>query len=97
MKITGYIHAEYNEWEKKYVFKVWSMDMSSTPHCGPLVSTCDIEFEAPPHEVLVSGTIEKYREMQKQILAESEKRRSELEQKINELLCIEYRPDTGTD
>ena len=39
----------------------------------------------------MNGTIAQYREMQKQILAESEKKRADIEQKINELLCIEYK------
>lgn len=95
MKIKVYIHAEYNEWEKKYAFSAWSIDMSD--HRGPVVGVQEIDFDPPPHEVLVNGTVAKYREMQKEILAEAEAKRLHLERKINELLCIEHKPELGNE
>ena len=95
MKLTVYIHAEYNEWEKRHEFKVWSIDMSRTASCGPLVGTHEIDFDPPPNEVLVAGTIKEYRARQKEILAKSEMQRAELEQRINELLCLEYKPEAA--
>ena len=91
MKIKVYVHAEYKEWDKKYAFKAWGIDMSGLVglSIGPLVGTHEFEFDAPPYDVLVNGTIQQYREQQKEILAEAERKRAVLEQKIKELLCIE--------
>ncbi len=94
MKIEGYIHASYCEYEKKYNFQIWGHDMSGQPSCGPLVEKVEVEFTPPPHEVMVKGTIAQYREQQKRVMAEAERLRNELEQRINDLLCIEYKPET---
>jgi hypothetical protein len=94
MKIPVYVHAQYDDWEKVYRFHAWGSDMSSQPSCGALVHTGEIDFTPPPHEVLVKGTIEMYRAEQKRIAAEAEAARALYEQKINDLLCLEYKPET---
>lgn len=91
MKLTCYIHAKYDEYEKKYDFNLWSRDMSAYDSAGAFVGTHEFAFDAPPHKVLVNGTIAQYRKEQKKILAEAEAKRVELERRINELLCIEYK------
>ena len=92
MKLKCYIHAKYNDWEKKYAFDVWSRDMSKVEGFGAAVGTGEIDFDPPPHEVLVKGTVAEYRERQTKILGEAEAMRAELEKRINELLCLEYKP-----
>lgn len=94
MKIKVYIHAPYNEYEKCYDFKAWGMDMSSQAGCGPLVDTQEIEFTPPPRDVLINGTILQYREQQRQIRAQGEKMINEIQRRIDDLLCIEYKPET---
>lgn len=89
MKAKAFIHAQWDEWDKKYSFHVWGADMSSQEGCGPLVETVEVEFTAPPHEVLVNGTIEGYRKQQQKVRAEGERLVNELQQRINDLLCIE--------
>lgn len=95
MKIQGFIHAQWNEWDKEYHFQVWGHDMSSQESCGPLVETVVIEFTAPPREVLVNGTIEGYRKQQQKIRAEGERLVNELQQRINDLLCIENKSEAA--
>lgn len=89
MKIKGYIHAAYDEYEKKYDFRVWSQDMTHGSYTGPLVEVVEIEFNEPPREVLVNGTIGAYREQQQKIRAEAESKCNRLQQAIDDLLCIE--------
>ena len=91
MKIKAYVHAQYQEWSKEYEFKAWGVDMSDVGF-SPCLAIHEFEFDAPPHDVLVKGTIQQYREQQKAILAKAEAQRALLDQKINELLCIEYKP-----
>lgn len=90
--VKVYIHAAYEDWNKKYRMTAWSQDMSSASHCGPLVGTHEFEFDEPPYDVLVNGTIAQYREQQKKVLADAEMKSQEIEALIQELLCIEYRP-----
>ena len=93
MKLKVYIHANYDEYEKVYTYKAWSQDMSTSEYCGPLVETLEVDFTPPPHDVLVKGTIAQYREHQKKIMAEAERQRAILEQRINDMLCLEYQPE----
>ena len=92
-KIQVYIHAEYNEWDKKFIFSGWRMNMSLLPQYGPLVGEHEFEFEPPSLDAITGGLIQQYREQQKSILAEAEMRRAALDQKINDLLAIEYKPE----
>ena len=94
MKIKVYIHADYDEYEKVFRFKAWSHDMTGSEYCGPLVMQTEVEFTPPPHEVLINGTVETYRAMQKKVLAEAERERTVIQQRIDDLLCIEYKPET---
>lgn len=95
MKLPVYIYATYDEYEKAYNFDVWSCDMSSSEHVGPLVGQTEIDFTPPPRDVLVNGTIEQYRAAQKKIMAKAELNIKVLEQRINDLLCLEYKPETA--
>lgn len=96
MKIKTYVHAHYDHYDKKYDFVLAPCDMSDFGSYGPLVGETEIDFDPPPHEVLVAGTIQQYRDEQKKILAEAEAKRATLEQRINELLCIDYTPEVAT-
>ena len=87
MKLTAYIHAEYDPWAKSYRFQISQVDMS--PNWGPVLATAEVEFDPPPHDVLVNGTIKQYREMQTKILAEAQMKHNEIEKTIQEMLCIE--------
>jgi hypothetical protein len=96
MKLDVYIHAQYDEYEKKYDFRVWSHDMTGSEYIGPLVGKTEIEFEPPPHEVMVNGTIATYRLQQQKIRAEAEKNCQQLQQRINDMLCLEHKPEPET-
>jgi hypothetical protein len=96
MKMKAYVHAQYSEWAKEYRFSIWSQDMSS---CGGyvLVQEVEVDFEAPPREVLVNGTIEAYRKEQQNIRAEAESKVNRIQQAIDDLLCLEYKPEASAE
>lgn len=93
MKIEVYIHAQWSTWDKEYRFHPWSQDMSNQPNCGALVGKVEIDFDPPPASVLVNGTVENYRKMQQTIRAESESKCNQIQEQINNLLCIEHKPE----
>lgn len=92
MKQKAYVHAQYNDWEKEYRFSVWSHDMSGVQGYV-LVQEIEVEFDAPPRDVLVNGTIEAYRKEQQKIRADAESKVNRLQQAIDDLLCLEYKPE----
>ena len=95
MKLKAYVHAQYCEYEKRYNLQVWGHDMTGTASLGPLVEVVEIDVAMPPNDVLVNGTIEMYRQQQKKVIAEAERVNAELQQRINDLLCIEYKPEVA--
>lgn len=92
MKLKVFIHAQYDEYDKVFNYHAWSQDMSSQPSCGPLVATTEVEFTPPPYTALVNGTVAKWREEQKQVRAAAESRVNIIEERIQDLLCLEYKP-----
>jgi hypothetical protein len=94
MQIKVYVHARYNDWEKDWEFRPWSTDMSETDGFGKCVAEVEVEFKAPPREVLVNGQITAWRAEQKKIRAEAEKSCNDLERQIGDIQCIEYKPET---
>lgn len=95
MKIEVFIHAQWSEYEKKYHFRPWGYDMTSNGDCGPLVEKLEIEFSPPPDAVLVNGTIEAYRKQQQNIRATAEMQCNQLQERINDLLCIENKSESA--
>lgn len=93
MKIKVFIHAQWDEYNKKYNFHPWGYDMSESSDCGPLVEKLEVEFNPPPNEVLVNGTIATYRKQQQNIRAAAEMECNSLQQKIDDLLCIENKSE----
>ena len=90
MKIYVYIYAQYDEYDKVYNFHAWGYEMSGQD-VGQLVEKREIEFTPPPREVMVNGTIAEYREQQQKIRADAESKVNVLQQRINDLLCIEHK------
>lgn len=85
MKLKIYIHAKYCEFRKEY----------DSEHFGVVVEETEVEFTPPPYEVLVNGTIAAYRAKQKKIRADAESEVNILQQRINDLLCIENKSETA--
>lgn len=91
MKIKGYITANWNQWEKCHEFKVWSCDVSGKEYTK--ITTVDVEFDAPPQEVLVAESVAAWKEEQQRIQAEATMKVNRLQQAINDMLCLEHKPE----
>ena len=92
MKINATVQAQYCVHSKEFQYSVFKFeDMQSSGYTA--VHSVEIEFDEPPHEVLAAGTVAAYRAEQKRIQAEAQMKITELEQNINDLLCLENKSD----
>ncbi len=91
MKVKLYVHADYESWNKKWEFKTWQNDMTDTEGFGYCVQVVEIEFDfkEPTHDELVKKHILAMRNVQTKLRAETEVKIQNIEQQIQEMLCIE--------
>lgn len=94
MKLDLTVHAKWNEWEKKYDYTAWCYEDMSSQGYTP-VQAVSVEFQEPPHEVLVNNTVAIWKREQDRIQAEATAKVNELQRQINEMLCIEHKPETA--
>lgn len=92
MKLKVCIHAKYDDYEKQHDFSVWAHNMNGTSGYH-MVEEREIDFDAPPRDVLVNGTIAAYRAEQQRVRAEAEQKSQRIQRAIDELLAIEYKAD----
>ena len=91
--IQAFVHAQIStySWEEgKVSFYIFSSDMSK--HGYTLVDTVEVEFDEPDHASIVNGTVKLLREKQKQTRADAELACTQIDEQINNLLCIENKP-----
>lgn len=91
MKIKGFVHAVYEQYDKKWEYTIYSYDMSHMNGFGVVVAESFVEFEPPETHELVNKTIAAMKSAQKEIRAKAEASAQNIEQQIQELLCIEDR------
>lgn len=90
--VKAYVHAQYDNWKKEYKYSVWSVkDMTASNYT--FIQEVDVPFHRVPDSVLRSGTINTYREQQKMLRAHCEAQVQTLQRKIEELQCIEHKPE----
>lgn len=90
--VKAYVHAQWVAWEKQYKYSVWSMkDMTASGYT--MIQEVDVPFIRVPESVLKNGTINVYREQQKAIRAQAEVHCQNLQKQIDDLLCIEHKPE----
>ena len=94
MKIPVFIFAKYDDYDKRYSFHAWGFDMAGND-VGQLIEKMEVEIDTPPHDVLVQGTISEYREQQKKIMADAYRKRQEIEERIKNMLSIEYKAESA--
>ena len=93
MKIKCTLHARAEKYaEGGFSFTVFSQDDMTS--CGYVAcDTVEVEFAEPPREVLVNGAVAAYRKEQERIRAEAQSKVMRLDEEIQKLICIEYKPD----
>lgn len=86
MKIKGYVHAEWIDFHKKFVYQVWPCKSASF---GVIV--CEVEFDAPDVDEaeLIKGQVKIMREKQQEIRADAEVKFQQIEESIQKMLCLE--------
>ena len=92
VKLPVYVYAQWCDYRKEYRYSAWSIDGLASQGYVP-VQSVEIEFDEPPHETLVNGTVELWKAEQKRIEAEAHNKITQLQRQINEMLCIEYKPE----
>lgn len=95
MKITikGFIFWQKYDWQDAPSFVHREFDASNDKD---MIKVCphDIEVEIPNDFDPVPGQVEKMRAEKQRILAEAHVKAQNIEQQIQELLCIEYKPQS---
>lgn len=86
MKVKTYFFAEYDAWSKEFSFVAW-------PHENwkgkVLVHTAEVEIPDLDSKHLTNGLITAMKDEQQEIRAECEVNVQNIEQQIQEMLCIE--------
>ncbi len=91
MLIKVFVHAERCPYSKKWEFVPRLADMSDMSGFGHVVETIELEFEfnEPCETELVEHTVRGLRKVQQKIRADAEVQFQNIEQQIQEMLCIE--------
>ena len=89
MKLKAMVFASRQEWNEKepWRFTMFGADMSEYGYTK--VADIEVEFDAPPEEVLREGTIKAYRAEQQRLRAEMQLKLNAIEESIQKLLAIE--------
>ena len=94
MKITAHIQAQWDEYAKEYCYSVCHHeDMSEFGYVH--IGSQDVEFDPPPADVLIAGTVAAYRKEQEKIRAEAHSKVKRLQDSIDALLCLEHKPEAA--
>ncbi len=93
MKVKGYVAAQYQAHLRKFEFQLWPVKPSGGAFSA--IQPVEVEIDEPPEDALISGTVEAWRKEQQRIQAEAEAKCTQLDRQINELLCIEYKPEAA--
>lgn len=91
MKVKAYICAEYQRWDKSYDYCVWPVDPGEGTRT--VIEVRELEFDAPPIDILTGETIAAYRAEQQRIRAEMMGKVNALQQQIDEMLAIENKSE----
>jgi hypothetical protein len=87
MKIT--LHAQPSKYEEGGFYYTVNTheDMTSVGYMA--LDSVEVEFNVPPHEVMVNGAIAIYRAEQAKLRADAQEKVNGLEEEIQKLLCLE--------
>ena len=90
VKVT--LHAQACSYaDEGFTFSALSYDdMSSQGYIA--CSSVEVEFDVPPRDVLVNGAVAAYRAEQQRIRAEATSKVGRIDEAIQKLLCLEYKP-----
>jgi len=95
MKVTinGWVHCRKYPWESELVYEFWTFKMETSLEYTPMFEH-QFEVEVPDKFDPTPMQIEVLRATKQSILAESQVKANNIDQQIQELLCIESQPNT---
>ena len=91
--IKAVVHWRKWEWENEPVYIINPSDLSRVDPCYVPVREIEIEVEIPDDFDPRPQQIEALRKEKQRILAEAEVKATNIEEQIQRLLCIEYKPE----
>ena len=87
MKIPVYIYAQIQPYSKEVNYFAYFVPDSK--HMGVEIAKTEIDFDEPPLDKVIQGAVVNMRAEQQKIRAEAEVKYQNIEQQIQEMLCIE--------
>jgi hypothetical protein len=95
MKVTvkSVLHWHKYEWEKEPSFQFWRCDMSDNGPEYVSLGVREVEVEIPDDFDPRPQQIAKLREHKRKIQAEAQAKADNIEDQIQRLLCLEFKPD----
>jgi len=82
-----------NSWGREPKFEAWMCDVSSSDPKYALACKTVVEVEIPDDFDPVPKQIETLKEHKQKILAQAQVEAQNIEEQIQRLLCIEYKPE----
>lgn len=94
ISVEVFIHAKLNSISKEVYYSAYSCDMTRYEG-GTLVEVIKLEIDEPLYDQVVAETVMKMREKQAELRGEAEKKVANIEQQIQNLLCLENKPSNS--
>lgn len=92
VKIKIFLHWQHNTY-KDSPWEIWSCDMSGSFKDCVLVGEREVEVEVPDDFDPRPGMIDALKKQKTQVLAEAQRKATQIEERIQQLLCIEHKPE----
>lgn len=92
-KMTVFVHLSNSQWGAGTEYSLFNLDM--TDYGYTLVATSEIEFEEPSRNDVVAGLVRGLRHEQQEIKAEAQSKVNRLQERIDSLLCLEYKEEAA--
>lgn len=91
IKIKAYVFAKLHDWgDDEVSYYVFSFEASNQGYI--LLEEIEIETDRPSRESLVNGTVAALRELQSKKRADAERECTQIDERIQSLLCLENKP-----
>ena len=91
MKITAYIHAQWNRYHEIFSFHVFGTDM--TQYGYALLCKVEVEFESPTDVALRNTVSVALRSQATKIRADAFMQAQALDDQAQELLALDFKPE----
>ncbi len=85
MKVKVYVYAKVDAFDKTASYYAY---FCKTSHMGTFVVETSVDIDEPPLQEIMDGTIKDMRAAQQKIRADAEVQYQNIEQQIQEMLCL---------